>query len=137
VDHPLSSPRRRLGDIVRGNVDDLRRAWETTQAAADLDPLPAGIYKCLVAEGRLFSSQVNATPGYKLVFEVLDGPHAGRRLWHDVWLTADAMSRAKYELGQLGITDIGQLEHPLPAGLIAEVVVSRRVGDDGLFYNKV
>jgi hypothetical protein len=38
---------------------------------------------------------------------------------------------------QLGITDLEQLEQPLPAGLIAEVVVAMRTGDDGLQFNKV
>ncbi len=114
----------------------LKQSWANTQAAA-YDPLPPGIYRCLVAEGRLFNSQSNGTPGYKLILQVLDGPHAGRRLWHDIWLTPDAMARAKYELGEFGITDLDQLEQPLPVGLIVEVVVTLRTGDDGLHYNKI
>jgi hypothetical protein len=137
MSYPHTNQRRSLGDIARGGVDNLQRAWDSTQAAAGVDPVPSGTYRCLVSEGRLFASQSNGTPGYKLVLQVLDGPHAGRRLWHDVWLTDAALSRAKYELGQLGITDLGQLEQPLPAGLIVEVVVSLRTGDDGLQYNKV
>jgi hypothetical protein len=134
----VTNPRRSLRDIARGGgVDDLRRAWDTTAAAAGVEPLPSGSYRCLVAEGRLFNSPTTGTPGYKLVLQVLDGPHAGRRLWHDVWLTSDAMSRAKFELGLLGITDLAQLEQPLPPGLIAEAMVSLRTGDDGLTYNRV
>jgi hypothetical protein len=131
--------RPRLGEIARGGVEGvlaLKGAWANTQASAS-DPLPPGSYKCLAAEGRLFNSQSNSTPGYKLVLQVLDGPHAGRRLWHDLWLTPDALARTKYELGELGITDLDQLEEPLPVGRIVEVVVARRLGDDGLPFNKV
>ena len=120
-------PRRpRLGEIARGGVAALKQSWDNTQAAA-YDPLPPGIYRFLVAEGRLFNSQSNGTPGYKLVLQGLDGPHAGRRLWHDIWLTPDALARSKYELGELGITDLDQLEQPLPVGLTVEVV--RRPAD--------
>jgi hypothetical protein len=135
--HDRSAGRRRLSDIARGNVDDLRRVWDQTQAATGFEPLPPGAYRCLVAGGELTSSRSHSTPGYKIRLEVLDGEHRSRMIFHDIWLTADAMSRAKYELGQLGITDLDQLERPLPPGLIAEVLVSRRTGDDGIAYNKV
>ncbi len=128
---------RRLGEIARGgNVDDLRASWAGARPVAS-DPIPAATYRVLVADGRLFNSQAQGTPGYKLDLQVLDGPFAGRRLWHDLWLTPDALPRSKWELGQLGITELDELELPLPAGLIADAVVALRTDDDGLQYNKV
>lgn len=129
--------RRSLREIVRGGVGDLQRVWDQTEAAAGFDPVPSGIYRVLVDSGDLTTSRSNGTPGLKLRMVVLDGEHRGRRLFHDIWLTADSMSRAKYELGQLGITQLDQLDRALPPGLIAEVVVSCRNGDDGVPYNKV
>ncbi len=128
--------RRSLSEIARGRVNDLRLTWNQAQATG-YEPLPPGKYNCLVARSELTTSRTHGTPGYKICFEVLDRDHRGQLVWHDVWLTAEAMGRAKYELGQIGITDLEQLERPLPPGLIAEVVVSRRTGDDGLVYNKV
>lgn len=133
----LSPCRPRLGEIARGGVAALKAAWDTTQAAAGLDPLPPGNYRCLAVEGRLFTSQSNGTPGFKVVLQVLDGPFAGRRLWLDLWLTPDALPRTKFELGEFGITDLDQLEQPLPAGRIVEAVVTRRVDDAGVAYNKI
>jgi hypothetical protein len=132
--------RRRLADIVRNNnsngVDDLRRTWNQAQPTSH-EPLDPGKYHCLILRGELTTSRVQGTPGFKICFQVLDGTNKDLLICHDVWLTAEAMSRAKYELGQLGITDLEQLENPLPPGLTAEVLVSRRMGDDGLEYNKV
>ena len=130
-------PRRPcLGEIARGGVAALKQSWDNTQAAA-FDPLPSGLYRCLVSEGRLMNSQTNGTPGYRIDLQVLEGQYAGRKLWHSVWLTPDALARTKYELGELGITDLDQLEQPLPVGLTVEVALARRTGDDGLPYNKI
>ena len=68
---------------------------------------------------------------------MLDGEHAGRRLWHDVWLTEAAMSLAKRDLGKLGVTSLEQLERPLPEGIIIDAKVALRRGDDGEEFNRV
>lgn len=134
LDH--STRRPRLGEIARGGLESLKAQFASAQAVAS-DPLPAGIYRCLAAEGRLFTSQVNCTPGYKLTWQVVEGPHTGRRLWQDLWLTPDALGRTKYDLLALGITELEQLEQSLPPGLIADVVVTLRSGDDGVQFNRV
>jgi hypothetical protein len=128
--------RPRLGEIARGGVDALKNAWANTQAAAS-DPVPAGLYRCLAAEGRLFNSQSTGAAGFKVVLQILDGPYAGRRLWRDLWLSADALAVTKFELSELGITDPEQLEQPLPVGRIVEAVVTLRTDDAGLTYNRV
>ena len=96
-----------------------------TKAADDLKPIPAGEYRCRIVNGDLFNSR-GGTPGYKLVLEVLDGEHAGRRLWHEIWLTDAAMSMAKRDLAKLGIERPEQLEQPLPLGIVVKAKVALR-----------
>jgi hypothetical protein len=80
-----SSDRRpRLRDIVSGVAADFNKTWNETEASSGFDPLPPGVYRCLITDGRLFTSKTNATPGFKITFEVIDPPHAGRKVWHDV-----------------------------------------------------
>ncbi len=134
---PSSDKRPRLRDIVRGNAADFNRTWNETEASSGFDPLPPGTYRCLVSDGCLFTSKTNATPGFKITFQVIDPPHAGRKVWHDVWLSSKALSMAKGELAKLGITSPDQLEQPLPPGLIANVQVIQRTDDNGVVFNRV
>src|SRR6185312_15128662 len=127
--------RPRLGEVARGQLNEFTNSWATTQATAS-DPVPAGIYRCLAVDGRLFNAQ-SGTPGYKTVLQILEGAYANRRLWHDAWLTPDALARSKYDLEQLGITDPAQLEQPPPVGRIVEAVVTLRTDDAGVQFNKV
>ena len=134
---PSSDRRPRLRDIVHGNAADFNRTWNETEASSGFDPLPPGVYRALITDGRLFTSKTNATPGFKITFEVIDPPHAGRKVWHDVWLSSKALGIAKGELAKLGITHPDQLEQPLPSGLIADVQVIQRTADDGTVSNRV
>ena len=96
-----SDKRPRLKDIVRGNAADFQRNWDETEVSAGFDPLPPGVYRCLIADGKLFTSKTNATPGFKIEFQVIAGPFAGRKAWHDIWLSNKALSIAKAELAKL------------------------------------
>jgi len=128
--------RRRLSDILNGGADSLRSQWSTTEAAGDFTPLPAGVYVARIASGEL-SKAKSGTPGYKLCFRVLEGEHAGRLLWHDVWLTAAALPMAKRDLAKLGVLTLDQLEAPLPPGMRCTVKVTLRREDDGTEHNRV
>ena len=128
----------RLSDILaNGNRDQLTQAWDTTKAAEDFAPLPAGDYVAHVIAGELFTSRQNATPGYKLTFKVIEGEHVGRQFWHDVWLTPAALPMAKRDLGKLGIAALEQLEKPLPQGIRCKVKLVLRKDDDQAEYNRV
>jgi hypothetical protein len=128
--------RRRLSDILNGGGESLRSAWASTAAASDFAPLPAGTYVARIVAGELAAAK-SGTPGYKLTFKVLEGEHAGRQFWHDVWLTAAALPMAKRDLGKLGITSLDQLEQPLPPGIRCKVKLALRRNDDGAEYNRV
>ncbi|HND55925.1 MAG TPA: DUF669 domain-containing protein [Pirellulaceae bacterium] len=128
----------KLSDILgNGSGDKLRAAWSDTQAADEFEPLPAGTYVARVVSGELFTSRTNGTPGYKLAFKVLEGEHAGRQVWLDVWLTEAALPMAKRDLAKLGVVRLEQLEAPLPRGIRCSVRVALRTADDGTKFNVV
>jgi hypothetical protein len=128
--------RPRLRDIVRGNVDDFKRRFDDATPTSGFDPLPPGVYRCLAAEGKVFAARTG-TEGFKLTFEVIGGPFAGRKVWHDIWMSDKAMGMARAELLKLGIRCSDDLERPLPPGLIADVTVVQRTDDDGAAFNRV
>lgn len=125
-----------LTDILNGGADSLRDAWGKTEAASDFAPLPAGTYTARVIGGELFTAK-SGTPGYKLTFRVLEGEHAGRQFWHDVWLTPAALPMAKRDLGKLGVTTVEQLEAPLPPGIRCACKLALRRDDDGTEYTRL
>ena len=103
------SERKKLSDILRnGEAESLANAWATTEAAGDFAPLPAGEYACRVLSGEVCQSK-SGTPGYKITFEVIEGEHASRRIWLDLWLTPAALPMAKRDLTKLGIKALDQL----------------------------
>ena len=97
-------PRKSLSDILsQGSQQQLHDAWNSTEAADEFKPLPPGEYLARIVTGELFTAKTKGTPGYKLTFRVVDGEHAGRQFWHDVWLTPAALPMAKRDLAKLGV----------------------------------
>lgn len=130
--------RKRLTDILHGGERDaIASAWQTTEAAEEFAPLPAGEYVAHVTSGELFTSKSNHTPGYKLTFKVIEGEHEGRHFWTDCWLTEAAIAMSKRDLGKLGVTSIDQLEQPLPQGIRVKAKLALRRDDDGTEYNRL
>jgi len=130
--------RKSLSDILSGGRgDDIGNLWDSTQAADEFAPLPAGKYVCHLVDGELTNSAKKQTPGYKMTFKVIEGEHEGRKVWHDIWLTPAAMSMAKRDLARLGITSPQQLEQPVPRWLRCHVVVVLRADDNGIERNAV
>lgn len=128
----------KLTDILHnGTAETLQAKFANAQAAGDFEALPAGSYTCRIVGGELEASRRNQTPGYKLVFRVLEGEYAGRQVFHDIWLTEAALPMAKRDLGKLGVAELSQLESPLPAGIRCEVAVALRTDDDGTTRNRV
>src|SRR5262249_27049802 len=118
------------------DADRLAQVGAPLKPAADLKPIPAGDYRSSIIDGALFNAK-SGTTGYKLTLEVLEGEHAGRRVWHDVWLSEAAISLAKRDLGKLGVTSLEQLEQHLPEGVIIDARVALRRGDNGEEFNRV
>ena len=128
----------RLTDILTsGGGDDLRDLWNKTEAAAEIGPLPAGEYVARIVAGELETSRTNATPGYKLTFEVREGAFAGRRFWHDCWLTPAALPATKRDLAKIGVSSLEQLEQPLPRWIRCRCKLALRRDDDGTERNRL
>jgi hypothetical protein len=134
----MSALRKKLTDILSGQIDEIRRQWESTEAAGEFEPLPSGTYECHIHSAELFNAKTG-TPGVKVQFRVCDGEHVGRCVFHDCWLTEPAMPGTKRDLAKLAITDIEQLDNiDIPPDQIrCSVRVARREDDNGESYNRV
>ena len=128
--------KKKLTDILNGGGDSLRAAWDKTDAAGDFAPLPANTYTARIVSGELTKAK-SGTAGYKLAFKVIEGEHAGRQFWHDLWLTPAALPMTKRDLAKLGVCSLEQLEQPLPPGIRVKAKLVIRKGDDGTEYNRV
>jgi hypothetical protein len=130
--------RKKLSDILQQNSDreKLSNLWATTAAAAEFAPLPKGEYTFRVLAGELFTSKRD-TPGYKLTLEVTEGDFEGRRVWCDLWLTPAALPMTKRDLAKIGVTDLDQLERPLPQGILIRGKLALRADDNGNESNRL
>lgn len=129
--------RPKLSDILRRNeTENMVDLWNATEAAKEYEPIPEGTYTCHLIEGHLSQSR-SGTPCYKCTFRVIDGPHEGRRLWWEIWLTQKAMAMAKRDLAKLGIQRPEQMEQPVPQWLRCRVVVTIETDDSGTARNRV
>jgi hypothetical protein len=130
----------KLTDILQQggyNAETFAEAWRSTKPAEDFAPLPAGGYVATLERAELTNARTKQTPGVKLTFKVLEGPHAGRLVWADLWLSERAREHTKRDLLKLGVTDLSQLEQPVPEGIVCRLVVVLRRGDDGRSWNDV
>src|SRR5262245_11407164 len=134
----MTEPRKRLSDILSLNSDRerLSQQWKETAAAEERGPLPPGEYTFRALAGELVTSR-RGTPGYKLTLEVIDGDFEGRRAWCDFWLTPAALPMTKRDLAKIGVTDLEQLEQPLPPGILIRGKLALRRDDDGNESNKL
>jgi hypothetical protein len=124
--------------LAAGGGDDIRNLWDNIEAAGELAPLPPGEYTADLIAGELESSRSKGTPGYKMTFAIVEpSEYAGRRFWHDCWLTPAALPSSKRDLLKIGVTNLEQLEQPLPARIRCLVKLALRRDDDGNERNKV
>jgi hypothetical protein len=128
---------RKLSDILNGeSMEELVRRFEEVEAAPEFAPVPAGTYEVDFVEGQLCSSN-SGTTGYNCSFQVSNGEHAGRKIWHTFWLSESALPYTKRDLLKLGIRTLGQCEDPVPPGIFCTVKVGVRTEDDGTQRNRV
>ena len=123
----------RAGDRVRVWPFDDEPA---TVRGTELEPGP-GIVWVLLTDGSAHEAKTG-TKGIKLVFEVAEGEHAGRKVFHDLWLTEAAKPQTKRDLDELGITDPErQLDGPIPQGIVVALTVTVQKDKDGIEQNRV
>ncbi len=75
---------------------------------------------------------------------VTEGPHKGRRLYHDIWLTEASLPQAKRDLGKLGVPveDFDKMvawldSSKLPPGMRCKLKIGCQTDDDGTQRNRV
>ena len=136
--------RKKLSDILSGSeVESLQQIFDAAPILPDYAALPAGQYDAVIVAGELFTAKTKGTRGYKLTLEISSGEHKGRKIWHDIWLTALAIGTpgkpgpSKRELTKIGVTHLSQLDRPLPARFQCKVKLALRKNDDGIEYNRV
>jgi hypothetical protein len=110
-------------------------------AAADgKTAIPAGRYRAIVLEGDLVQTKSNKT-AYRLTFAVLEGPHAGHRLWRWYSLaTPAAANLAKAALRPLGLVTPEDLAGPYPGAhrvVTVYLLVGSQTRPDGLPGNDI
>jgi hypothetical protein len=126
-----------LSDILsEGERKSYFADWTKVKAAGDFI-IPKGEYVALLVDGYAHEARTG-TKGIKLVFEIAEGEHAGRKVFHDLWLTEAAKPQTKRDLDELGITDPGQqLDGPLPQGIVVTLTVVVQRDNDGIEQNRV
>jgi hypothetical protein len=133
----MAIERKRLSEILsEGQRKSYFADWQTVKAAGDFI-IPKGEYVALLIDGYAHTAKTG-TAGFKLVFEIAEGEHAGRKVFHDLWLTEAAKPQTKRDLDELGITDPErQLDGPVPQGIVVALTITVQKDDDGLERNRV
>ena len=110
-------------------------AFGKIEPAKAREPLPQGTYNVRVLNG--YHEKKDEDKGkkecYKMAFEVIDGPHAGKRLYRTWWFTPKALPYAKRDLPGFGLNSPNALRESFPAFgeevvLSVFVVVQKRDG---------
>jgi hypothetical protein len=129
--------RKKLSDILsEGERKAYFGGWNSVKAAGDY-VVPKGEYVALLTDASAHEAKTG-TKGIKLVFEIAEGEHSGRKVFHDLWLTEAAKPQTKRDLDALGITDPErQLDGPIPQGIVVTLTLTVRKDDDGIEQNRV
>ncbi len=133
---PRYQPKKLTEILDNDSRNELARQFKEAEAAGDYEPLPRGEYEVDVVNGEVCVSD-RGTPGYTVTFQVNDGEHRGRRIWHTFWLSAAALPYSKRDMAKLGITKLEQCEQPVPPGLFCRVSVVVRMDNRGIQRNNV
>jgi hypothetical protein len=114
-------------------------AFDSAAPAPKYDPLPPGVYAARVLRGEVTQTKAGHD-AYRMVYEVIDGPHAGRTLLKTWAFTPKALPYSKRDLAAFGLTTSAQLLAPFPeAGREYQVrlIVALQRGDDGIAHNDI
>jgi hypothetical protein len=127
-----------LDDILGPEAEEFNASWDSVKPAPGNGDLPAGKYKALVADGFPDESKRKRTACYRIVFEVLEPREfAGRRIYHDVWLTPKNRDYAKRDLAKIRVCNRSDLDKSPPLGQIALLSYAIEQFDDGRSFGKV
>jgi hypothetical protein len=89
------------------------QAFDAAQPAPEFAPLPPGVYVARVVRGEVCQTKAG-TDAYRIRFEVIEGPHAGRTVIRTWTFSERALPYTKRDLGLFGLTTTAQLLAPFP-----------------------
>lgn len=122
-----------------GPSDGGIEAFDATPAAPEFTPLPAGFYKVKVVLGECCTTRAG-TDGYRIRFEVADGPHAGKAITRIWTFGPRAIGYSKRDLAIFGLTTSAQLLSPFPPigkEITCRLIVATQRGNDGIERNDI
>ena len=118
-----------------GGID----AFDAADAAPEFSPLPPGVYAARVLRGEYCSTKAGAD-GYRLRFEVTEGPQLGKTVVRIWTFGPKAMPYTKRDLSPFGLTTTAKLLSPFPEPgreYLVRLVVALQRGDDGVERNDI
>jgi hypothetical protein len=117
--------------------DEDRALWDQS-GEAHIGLVPKGCYRATLIEGGPAVSPKKGTKSYKLVFSITDdGPHQGRRLYMDLYVTRLALPMTKAQLKLIGITEFDQTQRTLEKRFECQIRVTIERDDDNTERNRV
>jgi hypothetical protein len=114
-------------------------AFDNTEPAPEFTPIPPGVYVGRVVRGEYCTTR-NGSDGYRMKFQVTEGPHAGKTVIRTWTFTARSLPYARRDLAPFGLTTSAALLAPFPpAGkeCIVRLVVAIQTGNDGSQFNDI
>ena len=114
-------------------------AFDAVEAAPGYSPVPAGAYVAVVVRGELVQTR-SGNDGYRIRFEVTEGPHAGKTLIRIWTFSPKALPYTKRDLSPFGLTTSAKLLLPFPEPgreYLVRLVVALQRGDDGIERNDI
>jgi len=114
-------------------------AFDAVEAAPEYSPVPPGVYITRVLRGEVCQTKTGAD-AYRLKFEIVEGPHAGRTVIRTWTFSERALPYARRDLSKFGLVTAAQLLTPFPpAGreYLVRLVVALQRGDDGIERNDI
>ena len=116
--------------------NNLEKQFQQVIKAEEYQPLPTGSYEVRAVGGELLEN-INATEFYRVRFVIVTGPHTGRHVHHQIWLTEKSLPYAKRDLEVLGIYSLGELDGWEPDNTVYKVVLTQNTSTSGVVFNKV
>ncbi|QDT14606.1 hypothetical protein [Alienimonas californiensis] len=130
-----NAKKSKLSDIF-GDRRDFAADFDAAEAAPEYTPVEADEYIADLVDGGLAQHPRTKTPSYKTVFEIAEGPHKGRRLYKDYYLSGPALPYSKAGLAKICVKTAAELE-AAPEVVRCRLNVSLRESDSGTEYNEV
>lgn len=118
-----------------GGID----GFDAAEPAPEFTPLPPGIYAARVLRGEYCSTKAGAD-AFRLRFEIVEGPHAGKTTIRTWTFGPRAMPYTKRDLALFGLTTSAKLLSPFPEPgreYLVRLLVALQRGDDGIERNDV